>query len=194
MKRMYYATGNSGKFQEVSHFFKTYMPEIEILMCDRDFPEIQTLDQRTIAVDKARQAWEFLQQPVLADDAGIYFEKYNNFPGVYTKFVYEGIGMPGLLKLVDPGDRATFKLTLAYYHGKHQCEVFEGIVAGHIAHQTIFPSHPKLPYDALFVPDNSGNRTFAQLRTTGEDVQFNYRVHALKKFLVWYQNEMRADV
>ncbi len=54
---MYYATGNSGKFQEVLHFFKTYMPEIEILMCDRDFPEIQTLDQRTIAVDKARQAW-----------------------------------------------------------------------------------------------------------------------------------------
>lgn len=194
MKKIYYATGNTGKFEEVVQFFKEHMPEVEVLMCDRDFPEIQTLDQRTIAVNKARQAWEYLNEPVLADDAGVYFEKYNNFPGVYTKFVYEGIGLEGLFRLVEPGDRATFRLTLAYYHGDHQCEVFEGIVPGSISHQITAPAHPQLPYDALFVPDNSGNRTFSELRKTEEHIQFNYRVHALKKFLAWHRNEIVADL
>ena len=53
-----------------------------------DIPEIQTLNQKEVAIDKARKAYEILKQPLIVDDSGFFVNKYNNFPGVLTKFIY----------------------------------------------------------------------------------------------------------
>lgn len=58
---LYFVTGNPVKFQEVSTFFAKYAPQISVKQFDVDLPEIQTLDQTAIAVDKARQAWNLLK-------------------------------------------------------------------------------------------------------------------------------------
>ena len=111
-EELYIATGNDGKFEETESFLTNKLPSIRVLKASIPFVEVQSDDQQEIVLDKARQAWQQLQKPFLVEDAGILFDRYKNFPGPLTKFVYQGIGIEGLLKLVTQGDRATFVLYL----------------------------------------------------------------------------------
>jgi non-canonical purine NTP pyrophosphatase (RdgB/HAM1 family) len=182
---LYYATGNSDKFETVARFIEKNFPHIVLKPCVQDFVEIQSYDQKSVALDKARQAWNFLQEPVLVDDSGVYFEKYNKFPGVLTKYIYQGIGLEGLLKLVEPGDCATFRLHLVYWYGPEQYEIFEGFCAGKITNQKEFIGTLQFPYDTLFIPDGT-DKTYAELRQLNEHDAYDYRIQALKSFLYWY--------
>ena len=189
---IYYATSNSGKFAEVKNYLAEFAPHISLKQFDRDLPEIQTLDQRAIAVNKAQQAWNILQKPVLVDDAGVFCEKYNQFPGTLTKFVYEGIGFEGLLKLLEHNDKAAFVLQLVYMTGPDDYHVFEGRCEGRIVHPGSFDAPPSLPYCAIFAPTGS-EKTLSQLMVTGEDRNYNHRIQALKKFLAWHsENRFRV--
>ena len=185
MPEIYYATSNSDKFELVYRYLEKNAPHIQLKPCTHDFTEIQSYNQEEVALDKARQAWEFLKKPVLIDDAGIYFEKYRDFPGVFTKFVYRALGREGLLKLVQPGDKAYFKLTMVYWYAPEKHETFIGECHGQVIDQTEFVPGPGSPYDALFSPRDDA-RSFAELVKIGEHTQYHYRLDALKKFLHWY--------
>jgi XTP/dITP diphosphohydrolase len=186
-KIIYYATTNAGKFDEVKRYFNANEPKIELKQLDKDFPEIQTVDQKSIAIDKATQAWNYIKQPVLVDDAAIYFDHYNKFPGTLTKFVFHGIGFEGLLKLVEIDNRATKLLYMVYKENDEEQHIFEGICKGKIIRPKIFESHPALPYDAIFVPDET-DKTMYQLRGTNEEHKYAYRLLALEKFLKWHNS------
>ena len=183
-KRIWYATTNYGKFEEVKRYIKQHEPSIEIKQLATELHEIQSMDQKAIAVNKAEQAWNIVKEPVLVDDSGIYFEQYNNFPGTLTKFVYHGIGYEGLLKLVKENNRAFFRLYMVY-KDQHKTEIFEGLCHGQIIRPKKFEAHPKLPYDAIFLPDES-DKTYAELRGTPDEHKFAYRLRALKKFLLQF--------
>lgn len=185
MHEMYYATSNSDKFETVFQYLERNAPHIILKPCTQDFPEIQSYDQKAVALDKARQAWEFLKKPVLVDDAGIFFEKYRDFPGVLTKYVYRGIGLDGLRKLVVPGDKATFRLHMVYWYGPEQYEIFIGECPGRIVHQKEFKSSEHSPYDQLFAPEEEPTVSFAQLHALGQYEKYHYRIYALQKFLHW---------
>ncbi len=186
MHEVYYATGNKAKFEEARTFLSNNAPEIQLHNYDVDLDELQTLDQRVIAVHKARQAWEHLRKPVLIDDAGLYFEKYNQFPGTLSKYVYEGIGFEGLFKLVQPGDAASFKLTLVYWYGPEQYQVFEERADGTIvARKGSGPTG--LPFLQIFAPTGR-TESYAELRTTPEWPLYNPRARALRAFVLWMQD------
>ena len=189
-KEIYYATGNAGKFEEVKRFIESHEPAIKIKQFDEDLPEIQTMDQRSIAIDKAKKAWNKLQEPVLIDDSGIFFDAYNRFPGTLTKFIYHGIGYEGLLKLVEDNNRAKFLLYMIYTEKENEHHIFEGKCEGQVIRPKRFDAHPGLPYDAIFLPDGS-NKTYAQLRGTDEEKKFAYRLRALQKFLDWFKQSAR---
>jgi XTP/dITP diphosphohydrolase len=184
MHELYYVTGNSDKFEVVYRYIDKNAPHIQLKPFTHDIPEIQSYDQREVAVEKARQAWNLLQKPVIIDDAGIYFEKYRDFPGVLTKFVYRGIGQEGLLKLVEPGDKAYFQITMVYWYGPEQYQVFMSKCPGYILHQQKYTASPDSPYDVLFAPEGE-TRTFAELRVSGEYEKYHYRIDALRQFLHW---------
>lgn len=188
MSVLYYATGNHDKFETVAQYMQKNAPQYILRQCAHELIEIQSYDQKEIALDKARQAWNFLKQPVLVDDAGIYFEKYNRFPGVLTKYVYMGLGLEGLLKLVEPGDRAFFCLHLIYWYGPEQYEIFHSDCFGTIVHQNEYQATEHSPYNALFIPDGS-NKTLAELKLIGDYEQHDYRIRALKKFLAWHASQ-----
>jgi non-canonical purine NTP pyrophosphatase (RdgB/HAM1 family) len=189
---LYYVTGNAGKFEEVSEFIKRRAYGIVLKQADLDLEEIQTLDQKGIAIRKAQQAWSIVKKPLLVDDAGIYFEQYHRFPGTLTKFVYEGIGWQGILKLMSDDHRATFLLYLVYCDGPDSYQVFEGTCPGKIVEPKEFIAHPGLPYDDLFVP-NGTHKTYAQMRGTQELDQYAYRLLAVEKFLTWYQKIKKRE-
>lgn len=185
MPEIYYATGNSDKFEIVYRYLEKNAPDIILKPCTHDFLEIQSYDQKAVAIDKARQAWNFLKKPVLVDDAGIYFEKYRDFPGVFTKFVYRGLGREGLLKLVNPGDKAYFRLSMVFWYAPDLYQDFVGECKGYIIDQTKFTAGEQSPYDMMFAPEGD-TRTFAELHAVGEYEKYHYRVDALKHFLHWY--------
>ena len=177
-----YVTGNNGKFQEVADFLRQQKSLVELEQVPLPLVEIQTMDQKAVALDKARQAYAVLKRPLIVDDAAIYFSKYNQFPGVFTRFVYTGIGMDGMFKLVGPGDRAYFLLYLVYVDADGNEQVFEGRCDGCIVRPDVFIAHPDLPFDDIFLPDGS-MQSYGELFGTPAFVQFSYRLRAMQALL-----------
>lgn len=187
MQEIYYATSNSVKFKEAEDFFKKNLPNIKLLQCTKDFDEIQTMDQKAIALDKALQAWNFLKKPVLVDDAGIYFDKYNEFPGTLTKFIYKGIGLAGIFKLISNNEKASFKLNLVFLRNPDDYKIFQAACHGKIIHPaTLTDFNESAPFDLIFVPENQ-ELTFHELRKIGTMENYNYRTFALKQFAEWFE-------
>lgn len=184
--KFYYVTNNAGKFEEVSHFFDKKAPSFYVEQFAIDIDEIQSLDQKVVVLDKVKKAYKVVQQPLLLDDGGLFLTAYNQFPGTLSKFVFQGLGFKGLFKLIEEDNRAAFILQLAYTDGL-QTQLFEGMCRGTIVIPEDLSSHPKLPFTAIFKPENS-DKTLAQLRYTPDFYHFSFRQQALKKFVDWYQN------
>lgn len=182
-KEIYYATGNQGKFNDVKKFIESNS-DIEVKQLDVDLPEEQTLDQKAIAIDKAEQAWNYLQKPVFVDDSGMYFSSYPDFPGTMTKFVYKTLGFEGIYKLIQPGEKAEFILTLAYKFGpkKKDIKVIITKTPG------ILIAPPKeihainLPFEHVLIPDGY-DKVLYDLRSTDEYKKVHCRLLGVKKLL-----------
>ena len=184
-KEIYFVTSNDGKFEEVKTYIENYVSEITVKQFKAKIPEIQTLDQKEVAMDKALKAWEILKKPLIIDDAAIYFEKYNNFPGIMSKYVSLGLGFEGIKKIIDNGDKAKFLLYLTYIENPTSIKIFEGKCHGTLNKPEKFCGNPNLPYDCFFTPEGS-NKTYEELRHTQEGNNFLYRIKALKAFIEWY--------
>lgn len=184
MREIFYATGNQGKFDDVAQFVERANPQIKLVQFAEDLPELQSADQRFVAIQKGYEAWRRLKKPVIIDDAGIYFNRYRDFPGVFTKYIYKGIGFEGIQRLISNGDTVYYQLHLVYFYGDNNYQVFVGRVDGTIKFPEVFPQNPSLPFDTMFVPMGE-TRTFAELRTSGGRESFDHRIAAFKDFLAW---------
>jgi XTP/dITP diphosphohydrolase len=180
---LYFVTGNPVKFEEVSTFFAKYAPHITIKQFNVDLAEIQTLDQTAIALDKARQAWNLLKKPILVDDTCIYFEPYKDFPGTMTKFVYKSLGLEGLFKLMETGDRMNIRIVLAFMYGDNTYSIIEATTHGIFDKTHRLDLHrAEAPFDTVFIPDGAVE-TVDILRLKGEAEPYQYRMKALHKFI-----------
>jgi XTP/dITP diphosphohydrolase len=47
------------------------------------------------------EAFEKCGLPIIVEDAGLFVEALNGFPGPYSSYVYKTIGNEGLLKLME---------------------------------------------------------------------------------------------
>ena len=185
-RELYYVTGNTGKFGEVKEFIDQAHGDIDLKQIDIDLVEHQTLDQQAIAIEKAKQAWRVVQKPLLVDDAGVYFEAYHRFPGTLTKFVYQGIGFKGILKLIEDDHRAYYQIYLVYIDGPDSYQIFEDRCDGNIVEPKELKAHTSLPFDDIFVP-NGTDKTYAELRQNHDEDWYPCRVRAVQKFLAWYK-------
>ena len=185
-KEIYYVTTNDGKFEEVADFIQRNEPQIKLKQFKTDIPEIQILDQKAIAIDKAKKAWNIIKKPLLIDDAAIYFEKYNNFPGTLTKHVAQGIGFEGIKKLIDSEDKATLLLHMVYIDTPEKVTIFEGKSEGTLIKPEKFSGNPNLPFGCFFIP-NGSTKTLTQMKKTKEGDKYNHRLKALKEFLKWWK-------
>jgi non-canonical purine NTP pyrophosphatase (RdgB/HAM1 family) len=189
MDTIYYVTSNNGKFAEIKECLASSKTNIRVEQAAIDIPEIQSLDQKKVSLDKAQKAYELIQKPLLLDDGGIFLEGYNQFPGTLSKFVFQGIGFEGMFKLAENNARASFILQLVYTDGV-ETHLFEGRCDGKIVQPNDFSAHPQLPFTAIFKPDGS-DKTLAELRDTPEFAQYSFRQQALRKFLAWYHESKK---
>ncbi len=188
-KELYYVTSNAGKFAEVARYFKKMLPLVELKQFTTDIEEIQTLDQQAIAVDKAKKAFKVLQKPLLIDDAAMYFERYNKFPGTLSRYVYTGLGFDGIKKLFEEYDPAYFLLYMIYVDQFSKEHIFEGVCFGSLTKPEKFDGNPNLPYDVFFIPDGAEITYKVMTKDFDRYANFFYRIRALQKFIEWYQKQ-----
>ncbi len=189
-RNIFYVTSNSGKFQEVESYLKRHCPEINLLRADIDIEEIQSADLHFVAIDKAAKAWAHLKVPLLIDDAGIYFNRWNQFPGVLTKFVSLGIGMEGIKRLIDNGDTGYFQLWLVYADENGVLQPFEGRCDGQLTNNYKGSAHEGFPFDVCFVPDGL-EKTYAEIKQDPAYENYLYRIRAVQAFLEWFNHVSR---
>jgi len=154
-KELFIATANKHKVIEISEILEEY----GIALKQKDIPLIEpsegTLED--IAIEKARQAFAELKAPVIAEDTGVYFNAYKDFPGLMAKRAYLQLGFKGLIGLVKAAeDRgAYFKTVICFMWGTGEKEhkLFAGECKGKLLDEVVSPEKDRLPYEKIFVPD-----------------------------------------
>ncbi|MFB6168175.1 MAG: non-canonical purine NTP pyrophosphatase [Haloferacaceae archaeon] len=109
-----YVTTNPGKVREA----RARLPAVE--QHDFDYPEIQHHDLGPIAAAGARAAYRHAGDPVLVDDAGLFVAGFDGFPGPYSSFVEETVGVEAVGRLCDrelDAMGAAFRCVLGYCDG-----------------------------------------------------------------------------
>lgn len=181
MKRLIVVTGNKDKFREISLVLKEF--GIEPVMKGIKLDEVgDTLEE--VAMRKVNEAYGKLRRPLIVDDTGIFFKAYRNFPGIYAKRIYLGIGFQGLLKLLENKSReAYFRSVVCYCDGK--CRIFSGELHGSIQRKVYRDkfSRGKFPYERIFIPE--GMKKPISLMPLQKKIKFSHRAIAVRKFARW---------
>ncbi|AZH24189.1 non-canonical purine NTP pyrophosphatase [Haloplanus aerogenes] len=126
-----YVTTNAGKVREA----RDYLSDGSVSQLDFDYTEIQSPELEPIAARGAREAYRHAGEPVLVDDAGLFIDALDGFPGPYSSYAEETLGIERVGELArdtsrgdvsgsrtqsdeaaDPA-RAAFRCVLAYCDG-----------------------------------------------------------------------------
>jgi len=110
-----YVTTNPGKVREAER----YLSAGSVERLDFDYPEIQAPELGPIAAQGAREAYRHAGEPVLVDDAGLFVEGLDGFPGPYSSYVEETLGIERVRDIAADLDdrRAAFRCVLGYCDG-----------------------------------------------------------------------------
>jgi len=182
--KIIFGTTNEGKLTEA----RQILEGIEIEGSALDFPEIQSMDLTEIALQKARNYFEELKQPVFVEDQGLYFKSLGGLPGPYIKDFLKSIGPKGLCKILDsfPSREVIAQTIIAYADQNGGIHIFDGKVQGTIS--KIPEGERGFGWDFIFIPKGE-KRTFAQM-TAEEKNTISMRAVALKKFKSWLDEQL----
>jgi len=110
-----FVTTNPGKVNEAREYLAEPVEQL-----DFDTPEIQSADMGAIAAHKARAAYEYASEPVFVDDAGLFVDAFDGFPGPYSSYVHDTVGVERVWRLTSEEDdrAASFRGVVAYCDGE----------------------------------------------------------------------------
>ena len=184
-KVAYFVTSNIHKFQEASRVLSEY--KIATAKLKVGAIEIQDDNLENIAKASALDAVKNCGLPIFVEDAGLFVEALNGFPGPYSAYVYRTVGTKGILKLMKniKNRSAHFQSVIAFSSPEEQPTCFPGKVKGKISLQERGTSG--FGYDPIFEPTKGDGRTFAEM-TTAQKNEYSHRAEALRKFAEWYSS------
>jgi XTP/dITP diphosphohydrolase len=179
----YFVTTNVHKFQEARRVLSEY--KIATAMLRVEAVEIQDDNAENIAKTSAMDAVKNSGLPVFVEDAGIFVEALNGFPGPYSSYVYRTVGTKGILKLMRNVENreAYFQAVIAFSSPEDEPICFTGRVRGKISLKE--RGNSGFGYDPIFVPSKGDDRTFAEM-SAEEKNRLSHRAEALRKFAKWY--------
>ncbi|MDP2908886.1 MAG: non-canonical purine NTP pyrophosphatase [Nanoarchaeota archaeon] len=191
MKKVYFATGNKGKYGTLKDVLKQYGLKLihQPMNFDKEL-DSEHLDE--IAVDKVIRAYEKLKKPVISLDAGFYVKSLNGKPGAKINPFLKEHGIEGILKLLEGKGRfCEFKQCLAYMGPDISYpKIFESDVKGMISEEAMGCIESKPAWSKLwliFIPEG-------EVKTIAEMDKKEYKVWRAKrgkdsigaKFGTWY--------
>ena len=185
MKSLYFITGNAGKLLEIQH--KLTSTKVKVIQKDLGYPEIQAETLEEVAAFGLKYIQHQCTSPFILEDAGLFIQTLQGFPGVYSKYIYYTIGLEGIIKLMKhKKDRqAVFRSVYGYNDEHHQPHYFIGECHGIINIEK--RGTGGFGYDPIFIP-NSDVRTFAEMPVEDKN-QVSHRGIAIDKFITYLENQ-----
>jgi XTP/dITP diphosphohydrolase len=177
--KLLFVTGNKNKFIEAERILKEY----GIIIDHFDLPhnEVRAESCEEVARHSLHSLHRHLDVPFFVEDAGLFIEALNGFPGTFSAWVFKKLGNEGILKLMEgkKNRNAVFKSAVAvFYHG--QSKIFSGEVKGKIALKEA--GKEGFGFDPIFLPQGC-KKTFAE----NEKLKLinSHRKNALDKMAGW---------
>ena len=187
MKTVYFITGNKGKFSEAKKKFSEL--KIKIIQNDLGYPEIQADSLEEVALFGAEHIQKRFDKSFFLEDAGLFINGLDGFPGVYSAYIFYKIGCSGILKLMneleDENRKACFRSAVAFGKRDKKPLLFIGESYGTISKKPL--GKHGFGYDPIFIP-NDETKTFAQMDTK-EKNQFSHRGKSLEKLIDFFKNK-----
>ena len=177
-----FVTGNEHKVREAREYLEGVTTVEQVAY---DYTEIQHDSLAEIARFGAREAYEAVGDgdPVLVGDSGLFVEALSGFPGPYSAYVEDTLGIEAIWALVaDAEDRRAQFRTVLGYADADGTKTIEGAVTGTIVEPR---GDGGFGYDPIFEYNGS---TMAEM-TTEEKNAISHRGRALAKFADWYADE-----
>ena len=199
MMEVLFATSNKNKVSEANEAGRKYgivFTQIHVL-----YQEIRSDSVAEVAKAGAEYVYSEIQKPVIVEDSGIFINALNDFPGAYSRFVFEKLGNDGILKLLaGVEDREARFVSAVGYIGpaenkiksfvshsgisNTQTMIFEGVVEGKITTEKL--GARGFGYDPIFKPKG-------YVKTFAEDVKMkntiSHRKIAFEKLCEWLKNK-----
>jgi XTP/dITP diphosphohydrolase len=184
---IFFATNNVNKFNEARRVLTEY--QIAVGMLRVKSLEVQSENLEEIASISAKDAFKECNLPLIVEDAGLFIEALQGFPGPYAAYVYKTIGNIGLLQIMKNVDerKARFESAIAYCSADLELSIcFKGEAAGEITSEECKKNtEGGFGFDPVFKPVGS-NKTFAEM-SISEKNMFSHRAVALRRFAEWYK-------
>jgi len=177
-----FATKNKGKFDEAARIALEF--GIRLTHVKLDKYEVQSDDLQKIAAISAEQALrEIGGSGILTEDAGFFIRNLGGFPGPYSSYAYETLGVNGILTLMEKISRreAYFACVVAYCC-RDYTRCFEGIVKGKVSLKA--RGRRGFGFDPIFIPNEGNGRTFGEMDIDQKN-RFSHRALAFAKFCRW---------
>ncbi len=99
MKKLYFITSNKGKVREATEKLRPL--GYSVIQKDLGYPEVQADSLEEVALQGVAHIQAKYHQAFMLEDAGLFIDALQGFPGVYSKYVFFTIGLPGILRLLE---------------------------------------------------------------------------------------------
>jgi XTP/dITP diphosphohydrolase len=158
-----FVTSNPGKVREVQRILGEF--DITVRWGRRSLPEPQSDSLAEVVRAKLTAA----AKPgvgVVVEDSGLFIETFRGFPGVYSRYVLDTIGVDGVLRLTQGRALpAEFRAVAGYRKGTRTI-LGEGRVRGTIAPESL--GWNGFGYDPIFIPEGE-RETFGEMSPADKD-------------------------
>ena len=183
-KVVFLVTGNIHKFNEARLVLSEF--GLSTAMLSVETVEIQANNIEDVAKASAKDAARRCCLPIIVEDAGLFIEAFNGFPGPYSSYVFQTVGTKGILKLIKDVEKrnAFFWSVVAFCSPKLKSpKCFHGKIEGRITEQ--ISGVRGFGFDPVFLPEKGGGKTFAEM-SIREKNEYSHRAKALRRFANWY--------
>lgn len=190
--KLTFATGNYGKYASVKEKCESMNIDVNFFEFDAKEPDIN--DISVISKEKAKEAYEKIQSPVLVNDSGFYIEDYPNMPGYPGAFVKRSGISSNIEQLLDTmknvENRSCYFLEcMTYYDGIEFKQFYgksEGILTTSIKGKSVNKAWSSLWN--VFIPKNY-TLTLAEMSDEERTNRKDGHTSSITEFLNWYVND-----
>lgn len=182
MKRIVFVTNNEENFENARRYLDHH--KISLIQHRQANEPIPNDNLQDAVASKVKHAFRKVEEPCFVVESYFSIEALNGFPGLYTKYVFDTLGIDGLLRLMQgiENRRCVYHHCLGYYDGT-DIHFFFDEEYGTLIDQKVGDG-PENAISRIFIPDDF---------QAGLSDCFRYRPKCIEQF-AHYLNEHTATL